>query len=91
MILDVAGPAKTEGIRQRNPFLVAGMAKFREDILIWLSKHMSQDIEASAVSHTNDYFARFRFDGIFNKVIKHWHQCVCPFQGEAFLAGKRLV
>src|SRR5216684_5881796 len=91
VIFHITRPAKPEGIRQRNAFLVFGMSKFREDSCIRLPKYMGQHIESSAMSHANDHLAAARLDGAQNNLIEHWHQGISPLKGEAFLPWIGLV
>src|SRR6266571_2364305 len=91
MILDIAGPAEAEGIGQGNTGLVFRMCKFREDGGIGLPKDMCQHIEATTMSHADDYFAGLRFDGFRDEFVQHRNKHICSLNGEALLAGEGLV
>src|SRR5262249_36539068 len=62
--------------------------ELREDLLIGFAQNIRQHIEAAAVSHADDDFARSGIGGPLDDHLKNRNERFRPLEGETFLSDK---
>ena len=88
VVLDIADPADAAFAGGRSAGVAVGGVELREDIGIWLAKHMRQDVEPPAVRHADHYLARSVGGGVADDLVEHRHQHVAALDREALLADE---